>query len=46
MKGFVKDIESLAIKNSEFRQVLLHSKALPACHYGIKTQGSNRGGST
>jgi mannose-6-phosphate isomerase-like protein (cupin superfamily) len=26
MKGFVKDIESLAIKNSEFRQVLYTAK--------------------
>ena len=26
MKGFVKDIESLAVKNSEFRQVLYTAK--------------------
>src|ERR1039458_4665774 len=37
MKGFVKDIEGLAVKND--------GKALPARRHGVKAQGRDRGGS-
>ena len=45
MKGFVKDIEGLAVKNDEFRQVLVHRKALPTRRHVVKAQGRDRGGS-
>jgi len=44
MKGFVQDIEGLAVKNSEFPGAL-HGKALPARGHGVKAQGRDRGGS-
>jgi len=43
MKGFVQDIEGLAVKNSEFRRVALYGKGLPTRRHGVKAQGRDRG---
>jgi hypothetical protein len=45
MKGFVQDIEDLAVKNDEFRRVLYRAKHCQLRGHGVKAQGRNRGGS-
>ncbi len=45
MKGFVQDIEGIAVKNEEFRRVLYTAKNCQLVVMALKAQGGDRGGS-
>ena len=45
MKGFVKDIEDITVRNKEFRRVALHGQELSARCHGVEAQGGDRDGS-
>jgi len=43
MKGFVQDIEGLAVKNNEFRRVLYTAKNCQLVVMALKPKGRDRG---
>ena len=43
MNGFVKDIESLAVRNDAFRQVLYTAKNCQLVLHGARAEGGDRG---
>ena len=45
MRGFVQDIEGIAVKNRGVPPSALDGEKLPARRHGVKTQGGDWGGS-
>jgi len=43
MKGFVQNIESLSVKNTDFRRVLYTAKSCQLVIMALKAKGRNRG---